>query len=78
MTRKGDYTNPSKSELLWFEAAMLAIPAFVRDDMQADRGLPQPAEATLTVAAADGETDIHLCYPATGLWSSTEPDEDIE
>jgi len=78
VTRTGDYTIPSKSELLWFEAAMLAIPAFVRDYMQADRGLPHPAEATLTVAAADGEADIHLCYPAPGLWSALEPDEDID
>ena len=73
VTRTGDYVLPSKSELLWFEAAMLAVPAFVRDYMQADRGLPHPVEATLTVAVADGETDIHLRYPAPGFGPSPEP-----
>jgi len=46
---------------------MLAIPSFVRDSMQADRGRPHPAEATLTVAVADGETDIYLRYPVSGF-----------
>jgi hypothetical protein len=78
VTRTGDYTIPSKSELLWFEAAMLAIPTFVRDYMQADRGLPHPAEATLTVAVADGETDIYLRYPAPGFGPSPEPYENAK
>jgi len=74
VTQTGDYTIPSKSELLWFEAAMLAIPSFVRDEMQADRGLPRPAEATLSVAVADGEIDIYLRYPAPGFGPTPEPD----
>jgi len=78
VTRAGDFTRPSKSELLWFEAAMLAIPSFVRDYMQADRGRPHPAEATLTVAVADGETDIYLRYPASGFWPSPKPDGVME
>ena len=78
VTRTGAYVLPSKSELLWFEAAMLAIPTFVRDDMQANRGLPHPAEATLTVAAADGETDIYLRYPAPGFGPAPEPYEDAK
>ena len=74
VTRTGDFVRPNKSELLWFEAAMLAIPSFVRDYMQADRDFPHPAEATLTVAVADGETDIHLRYPAPGFRLTPEPD----
>lgn len=74
VTRTGRLVRPSKSELLWFEAAMLAIPTFVRDHMQADRNLPRPAEATLTVTVADGETEIYLRYPASGFRLTPEPD----
>ncbi len=67
VTRSGQFVRPGKSELLWFEAALLAIPTFVRDYMQADRGFPRLAEATLTVMMADGEDSIHLRYPVPGF-----------
>lgn len=74
VTHAGDFTRPSKSELLWIEAAMLAVPSFVRDHMQAGHGLlHHPAEATLTVAAADGEVEIHLRYPVPGFYHRPGP-----
>ncbi len=67
VTRSGQPARPGKSELLWLEAALLAIPTFVRDYMQADRGFPRPAEDTLTVTMADGEDTVRLHYPVPGF-----------
>ena len=59
----GKPTRPSKSELLRIEAALRAIPRFVREHMEADERLPRPAEATLSVTMADREDRITLIYP---------------
>jgi len=67
VTRAGQPVRPGKSDLLWFEAALLAIPAFVRDKMQAEQGALRPADDTLTVVMADGEDHIHLRYPVPGF-----------
>lgn len=63
----GEMGLPTRTDLLWFEAALLAIPVFVREHMRAHEGAPRPAEATLTVAAADGPTEIYLRYPTPGF-----------
>jgi hypothetical protein len=75
-TRSGQVTRPGKSELLWFEAALLAIPSFLRDHMQAaiDVGVARPAEATLLVAMADGEYSVYLRYPIPGFEVPSEQD----
>lgn len=67
LTPKGDLTSPSRADVLWFEAALLAVPPFVRDHMRADRGEPRPAQATLTVTTHEGPADISLQYPASGF-----------
>ena len=67
VSRSGHPVRPGKSELLWFEAALLAIPTFVREYMRADGESAHPAEATLTVTMADGEDSIHLRYPTPGF-----------
>ena len=85
VTRSGHPVRPGKSELLWFEAALLAIPTFVRDYMQADGELARPAEATLAVTMADGEYNIHLRYPVPGFeipheeeWAAIEEEEETQ
>ena len=60
-------TRPGKSDLLRLEAALLALPRFVREHMKADARGPQPAEATLTIEMADGKDRIHLRYPVPGF-----------
>ena len=70
----GDPAPPTRSDVLWFEAALRAVPVFVRDYMHADRGEPRPAEATLPVATAEGPAEIYLRYPVPGLES---PDWDL-
>jgi len=67
VTRSEQVLRPGKSELLWFEAALLGIPVFVREHMQADQEFLRPAETTLTVAMADGADAIHLRYPVPGF-----------
>lgn len=67
VSRSGQLVRPSKSELLWFEAALLATPTFMRDLLQADKGLPRPADETMTVTMADGKDSIHLRYPVPGF-----------
>jgi hypothetical protein len=83
-TRSGP-SRPGKSELLWFEAALLAIPIFVRERLRADEGIPLPDEDGLTVAMADGEARIHLRYPVPGFevpyeveWAALEEEEQAE
>lgn len=85
VTRAEQFIRPSKSELLWFEAALLAIPTFVRDYMQAKDTFVHPAEATLTVTMADGKDTIHLRYPLPGFeipfeqdWAAIEDEEQVQ
>lgn len=66
-TRSGQFTRPSKSDLLRMEALLLAIPRFVRGPMEADEGCLQRAEATLTVEMIDGEDEVRLSYPVPGF-----------
>lgn len=82
--RSGAPARPGKSDLLWFEAALLAIPTFVREHLQAQRGSLRPAKATLTVTTSGGEEPIYLRYPVPGFevpgeegWEIPE-DEEIE
>jgi hypothetical protein len=67
VSQSGHPFRPGKSEVLWLEAALLAIPPFVRDHMQADRGLPVEANATLAVTTAGGEAQVHLRFPAADM-----------
>jgi hypothetical protein len=67
MSPSGSVTRPGKSDLLRMEAALLAIPRFVRDHMKADHGRLRPAEETLSIRMADGEDRIYLRYPVPGL-----------
>jgi len=67
VSSSGHPARPGKSDLLWFEAALLAIPPFMRDHMRAQEGVCRPAKATLTVAMTDGEDSVHLSYPVPGF-----------
>ena len=78
VTRSGRPVRPGKSGLLWFEAALLAIPTFVREYMRADGEFPRPADATLTVTMADGEDSIHLRHPVPGFEIPYEQEEDAQ
>lgn len=59
----GQPSRPSKADLLQMEAALLAIPPFILEHMEADKGPPHSAEETITVTMAAGEGRISLTYP---------------
>lgn len=71
----GQPSRPSKAELLQMEAALLAIPPFVLEHMEAGEGPPQSAEETLTVTMAAGEDRISLTYPVPGFEFPSEDKE---
>lgn len=63
--RGGETRRPNPEELKWLEAALRAIPLFVRDHLVPDRqGGYQAAEATLKVRTHTGEAAVRLKFPA--------------
>ncbi len=66
--------RPNRQELLWYQAALRAIPIFVRDHLRPDgRGDYASAEATITVSTSEGEVAVILRYPAGKLDRALEP-----
>jgi tetratricopeptide (TPR) repeat protein len=66
--------RPSATDMRWYEAAMLAIPLFVQNQLQADgQGDYQPVETTLTVTTHEGEKEVLIKYPGGTLPKETRP-----
>lgn len=63
----GALARPGKSDLLRLEAALLALPTFMRDHLHANEGFPRAAEVTQSITMADGENSILLRYPVPNL-----------
>ena len=75
-TREKQATRPSRADLEWYEAALRAIPLFVRDHLRADeQGNYLPAEAAFSVPVHSGKTTVHITYPAGALPKETRPVE---
>ncbi len=71
---EGQVGRPSRADLAWYEAALRAIPIFVRDHLQPDgRGDYLPAEATLSVPTHAGEISVHIKYPGGTLSRERRP-----
>jgi hypothetical protein len=67
-TPEGEAKRPSRADLLWYEAALHAIPILVRDHLQSgEQGDYRPIDITLTVPTHAGEAEVHLKYPAGTL-----------
>jgi hypothetical protein len=54
---------PNSSELAWLAAALRALPIFLRQQVHADRGRPQPAQASLSLTNVHANQQIALRYP---------------
>jgi tetratricopeptide (TPR) repeat protein len=66
--------RPSRQELLWYQAALRAVPIFVRDHLRPDgRGDYVSAEATIAVSTSEGEVAVSIRYPAGKLDRALEP-----
>jgi len=80
--------RPGRQDLLWYQAALRAIPIFVRDYLQSDgHGDYASAEVSIAVPTSEGEVNVSIRYPAGELdraqepvdhidWSDEEEDED--
>ena len=80
--------RPSRDELLWYQAALRAVPVFVRDRLRPDtQGDYAAVEASLAVPTSDGEVTVVIRYPAGQLdhaltpaapmsWAEEEGDEE--
>ncbi len=72
--RQGGVARPDRAELLWYQAALRAIPIFVRENLRSDRaGDYVPAEASIVVPTSDGEATVTIHYPAGDLDIASEP-----
>ncbi|MCX6070697.1 MAG: hypothetical protein NTU91_07535 [Chloroflexi bacterium] len=62
---KRDAARPTASDLRWYEAALRAIPVFIRDHLKPDgRAGFLPAEATFPVPCHSGQVTVTIHYPA--------------
>jgi len=72
--RLGPAKRPQRADLRWYEAALRAIPIFLRDHLRPDdRGDFLPAEATLSVPTQAGAASVLIRYPAGTLPSESRP-----
>ncbi len=88
--RDEDVKRPSKKDLIWYEAALLALIKFVKEHMRA-KGMDEfhDAEATIPVETHAGEVQVHVKYPGGIIpkelrpasqmeWGGFEDDDDAE
>ena len=77
--RKGGVARPDRAELLWYQAALRAIPIFVRENLRSGQpGDYAPAEASIVVPTSDGETAVVIHYPAGELDIASEPAAEVD
>jgi tetratricopeptide (TPR) repeat protein len=73
--------RPGRDELLWYEAALRAIPTFVdqylKGDSHAERGnQDQPIEASLAVNTSAGKVQVQVRYPGGEIPVGLQPARD--
>lgn len=56
---------PTASDIAWLAAALRTLPGFIRQNLHADRGWPQPAQASFPLPDVHGGQQISLRYPAS-------------
>jgi tetratricopeptide (TPR) repeat protein len=66
--------RPNRKMLLWYEAALRAITAFVPEHLKpADDGDYQPVEAVINVTTHEGQKKVEIEYPAGEIPAETQP-----
>ena len=71
---EGYLERPGVPDLLFLEAAMLAIPIALSNHLESDQsGNYQPFQSKITVTTHDGEMDVQISYPAGDISRSTLP-----
>ena len=71
--------RPALIDMLWYEAALRAIPIFVRDHLKPDgRGDYQLIERTIGVSTHAGLVKVDVKYPAGELSPAARPARDVD
>jgi len=71
--------RPSRQDLLWYEAALRAIPIVVRDHLKSDgRGDYKPIETTLKVPTHTGTISVAVKYPAGEIPLAAQPAQRLD
>ena len=64
-TRDGEAKRPERADLLWYEAAMRAIPKFAPEHLKPDdQGDYHPARVEFTISTHSGKKKVTIEYPA--------------
>lgn len=67
-TQHGEVRRPGKDDLLWYEAALRAIPVFVSQHLSHDPdGHLLPVETEIPVSTAAGKVKVQIRYPGGEL-----------
>lgn len=76
-TPQEDVQRPGRDELLWYAAALRAIPEFVEHHLvSGDANQLQAAEASLAVSTSAGKVQVHLRYPGSEIPAGLKPVHD--
>jgi tetratricopeptide (TPR) repeat protein len=63
-TRSGKAKRPSRADLIWYEAALRAIPIFIDEYLKTDKpGQLLPTEAKFEVPVHSGKAEVTVKYP---------------
>lgn len=66
-----DIKRPGRDELLWYQAALQAVPIFVSNHLKFDEeNNPIPAEAEIPVCITSGSLVVKIKYPADVLFDA--------
>lgn len=77
--RQAGARRPELIDMLWYEAALCAIPIFVREHLRPDhKGDYLPAEAAIEVRTSSGPVKVDVKYPAGTLAVENWPAQDAD
>ncbi|MBL7164501.1 MAG: hypothetical protein ISS57_18095, partial [Anaerolineales bacterium] len=78
-TRDGEAHRPERADLLWYEAAMRAIPKFVPEHLAFDdQGDYHPTRVEFDISTHTGETKVAIEYPAGEIPVENRPAEMLD
>ncbi len=74
VNNQGEVARPQRADLMWYEAALRAIPVLVSDHLKSDkRGDFEPFDVTLSVPTHTGDVQMQAKYPAGDLHLMQQP-----
>jgi tetratricopeptide (TPR) repeat protein len=78
-TRDGEAKRPERADLLWYEAALRAIPKFVPEHLKSnDQGDYHKTRAEFTISTHSGKTKVAIEYPAGDIPVENRPAEMLD